>query len=417
MRATLRATLFRSTVTLGLALITVVGVFIAVNATRPGFLLWPDLTTGFTSASVFTGLIAAGAAATEANRWQRANGKRQASATRSKLQVRSFHALAVITPLGAGFWLAFGLIAVWAQLQGYYGSVPIVWIISLFCALVLASSLGYTIGTLAPSRWYVGPGVALLFYVGYVALTLTGARNGVLALYPAASRLDDIFVQPVNSTLAAQSIFFLSLSVPLLLLTMLSRRVPRAVALSALGSLLIAVLAGGTVIAANGQTVTASNPGVFTCVGDSPTVCLNPGYAPAGAPLQEHFSRLATITAGTGFVADRLEQNVQGLGDNPSDGARSVYLEQWATDEDLAFAVFRYVSKYGGTGQCESEENVRFNEQVDMWLAQYDPYAGDAPRDPAFDTLNTLSLSDAQTWFSSIASKYFSCRLELADLP
>ncbi|MBF4625209.1 hypothetical protein [Clavibacter sp. VKM Ac-2872] len=398
-------------------MITIIGVIVAINATRPGFLLWPDLITGFTSASIFTGLIAAGSAATEANRWQRANGQRQASATRSELQVRSYHAVAVITPLGAGFWLAFGLIAVWAQLQGYYGSVPIVWIISLFCALVLASSLGYTIGTLAPYRWYVGPGVALLFYLGYIALTLTGAHNGVLSLYPAASRLDDIFIQPVNSTFAAQSVFFLSLSALLLLLTMLSRRISRAGALSALGSLLVAVLAGGTVVAANGQTTTASNPGVFTCVGDSPTLCLNPGYAPAGVPLQEHFSRLASITSGTGFVADRLEQNVQGFGDNPSDGARSVYLEQWATDEDLKFAVSRYVSAYGGTGQCGSEANARVNEQVDIWLSQYDPYYGDVPRDPAYDTLHALSLSDAQTWFSSVASKYFSCRLELADLP
>ncbi|WP_435740151.1 hypothetical protein [Clavibacter nebraskensis] len=417
MRAAFKAILFRSTVTLGWALVAAIGAAIAINGTRPGFLLWPDLITGFTSASIFTGLIAAGAAATEANRWHKANGQRQASASRGRLQVRAAHAVAVIAPLGLGFWVAFAIVAVWAQVNGYYGSVPMAWIFSLFCALILASSFGYAVGSMTPYRWYIGPIVGLAFYVGYVALTLTGARNGVLALYPAAGSLDTIFVEPVNSTFVAQSVFFLSLSSVLILLTVLTIRIPRKIAISALGFLVIAVLSGGSVVAANGQTTSPRNPGMYTCVGAAPTLCLNPGYAPAAEPLHAEFARLASITSGTGFVADRLEQNVEGIGDEPSQGARSVYLEQWAAQDDLTFAVSRYVSKYGGLAQCDAPDAAYVNEQVDIWLSRYDPYEGSLERDNKFDALYGLSTADAHAWFSSVSDKYFSCKLQLGDLP
>jgi hypothetical protein len=423
MRVVVRVVLLRSTITVAMVLLVAVAVWLSLSARTPGFLLRPDLITGLTTGSLFTGLIAAGAAATEANRWQRTDRVRRSAAGRSQVSIRLVHVLAVIAPLAVGYALAIVVIAAWAEARGYYGDFSVTWLIGLLCSLVLASAFGYAVGAVAPVRWFVGPAVALAFYVGYVALALARVRYGVQALYPASVELDDIFVQPVYMTILARSVLHIALSVLLLMLMVAPALSRRVVVGGAVALLAVSVASGSVVVAANGQMATARNPGVFTCVGDAPELCLNPGYARAAEPLQSEFARVAAITEGTGLVAPRLEQNLEGFGDEPSPGARSVYLDQWADAKDLAVSVDRYVGKYGGSANCDMQgtqglpETTHVHEQIDRWLSQYDPDDGSVSPDPVVERLARLSPEDAHAWFTSVADRYESCSLQLSDLP
>jgi hypothetical protein len=417
LRVVVRVVLLRSTITVAMVLLAAVAVWLSLSARTPGFLLRPDLITGLTTGSLFTGLIAAGAAATEANRWQRTDRVRRSAAGRSQVSIRLVHVLSVIGPLAVGYALAIIVIAAWAEARGYYGDFSVTWLVGLLCSLVLASSFGYAVGAVTPARWFVGPAVALAFYVGYVALALARVRYGVQALYPASVELDDVFVQPVVATIIGRSVLHIALSALLLLLVVAPALSRRSLIGGAVALLAVSLASGSVVVAADGHMATARNPGVFTCVGEAPELCLNPGYARAAGALQTEFTRVGVITEGTGLVAPRLEQNVQGIGDEPSPGARSVYLEQWADAADLSFSVYRYVLKYGGSANCQTQGTTHVHEQIDRWLSQYDPDDGSVSPDPVVERLARLSPEDAHAWFTSVADRYESCSLQLSDLP
>ncbi|MFT4283460.1 MAG: hypothetical protein QM598_01335, partial [Protaetiibacter sp.] len=125
-----------------------------------------------------------------------------------------------------------------------------------------------------------------------------------------------------------------------------------------------------------------------------------------------------TLAAGTELYADRLEQNIEGIGDSPSAGSRSIYLEQFGESRDLNFAVYRYVVKYSGVRACAADEDqMTAVIYVSSWLSGY-YYSLDGLANPErLAGLRALSPEKGNDWFVAHASEYFSCTLSLADLP
>lgn len=412
----MRAILLRSPVGLGGILIAVIATTLALSRQTIGFNLWPDRVNGLTAASVLTGVVAAGVAAVEANRWEHANRWRLRMAARRQLVVRGGHALTVLLPLLLGYGLAVAIISVNAVFTGAYGSPSTLWLVSLACALLLSGTMGYVAGVALPYRWYVGPTVGLAFYITYVVIIIMNVPYGVLSLFPASVNFFTVFTGVITATVVSQIVFFVAVSALLFLLVGL-RQKTSAAALSGLIVLSAAMVgAGATTVAANGQVTTGQNPGDFSCAGSNPELCVNTGYAAAGQALHSEFQRFNQLTAGTPLAASRLEQNVQGIGDNPSSGSRSVYLEQWASQSDLSFSVFRYVQKYGSLSECNDPNNAFIIQQVNSWLSGFYESSAGADDNEISRRLASFSAADGAAWFQQNYRAYSSCTLTGADV-
>lgn len=412
---TIKAVFLRSVVVPAAILLAIAATALTITYTTPGVRLWTDLVSGLTASSVFTGLIAAGAAAVESNRWRHSHRVRHASARRPRWSIRAVHACAVIVPLTLGFWVAVGALSVYAVLTHSYGTPSFVWLLSLFCALVLAGSVGYFVGAALPYRWYVGPAAALVFYAAYVILIIFRIPYGLLSLYPASSNLDSAFVRPVVKTFVGQSVFFLAASFILICFLAIGSHFSRRAAAVLLTGVVIAIVGGGTVISTNGLATTGHNPAVYSCSGQDPTMCLNPGYVLASKALGQEFKAMNERAAGTDLVATRLEQNLEGNEDAPTPGSRIVYLEQWSTRRDLTFAVSRYVEMYGGLSHCSTAESGDIENEVNVWLSDHNTSYGDP--DPVVTKFNHLSVKAGNAWFRDHYDAYATCTLKMSDLP
>ncbi|NEM92152.1 hypothetical protein [Galbitalea soli] len=398
-----------------------IDVWLASLAMTPGMRLWADVVTGLTSAALPTGTLAAGIAAFEANRWSNANRDRTMVGVREPVLVRAQHAAAVALPVLAGYLLALGILGVIAALTGTYGSPAVLWLASLGAGLLLATAVGYWAGSAFGAHWFVAPVGALTFVVGYVAATVGLPVFGMRALFPAGAAMDSVFTRTVDLTFLGKSACWLGLTVILVVTSRGSRRpgtarrVPTIVVLVA-G--LTAVTGGVVVIAENGQVTAAYNSRDFVCENDGFTLCLNRGYAVAMQPLHAAFAALNSRVDGTPLAAARLEQNVEGIGDLPARGARSVYVERLSSPSDIEFAVERYVKKYGAAPHCGVESiGVPAVDYVDTWLSGADYFSDGSPEPARLSALKRLSASEGNAWFRAHASAYFSCSLTLADLP
>lgn len=412
----------RSVTPYAAVLIAVVSVGLATMSVRPGFLLWSDLVTGLSVSSVYTGCVAAGIAAYESGRWFEANRERSRFSVRSGPHVRAIHAAATVLPLLVGYALAVLALTFYAGGRGFYGAPNLWWLSSLAAALVAAAAAGYAIGALAGRRWWVPPAAALGFFACYIVSRGTTAPYGVVSLFPAVTNSDSEFVEYVTPTMVGQVGAWLGGSV---LVIVLAGRLTHASRIALSGVVIIAsasVIAGvASVVVTNGQYTTGYNDRDFVCEGDDTVVCLNPGYLPAMEPLLSAVGRFNAIAAGTRLVAERLEQNVEGVGDEPADGARSIYIEQLESEEDIDFAMYRYVSKYGAVQSCLAQSGdlsgLRLSATVDAWLSGYTAEAEGAGLGRGVRRLEQLSPREGAAWFSAHADDYFACTLHAEDLP
>jgi hypothetical protein len=414
---TIRAVLLRGPILLGAVLVIGIELGLALTHQTPGLNLWADRVNGLTSASIIVGVVAAGAAALEANRWDHAQRDRARTSARPWVLVRLQHVTAVLLPLLAGYWLAVAAVSVEAAATGAYGAPPPLWLASLGGGVLLAGMVGYVLGAILPFRWYVGPLVGLAFYTAYVVLIISKAPYGVISLFPASTNYYSVFTETLPQTLLGQTAFFLTACVTLTLLLGL-RRVRTAALWTGLSvAVVVSMAAAGTVLTTNGQVTTGHNPRDFACSGTDPVLCLNAGYAPASKALHKRFHRLNTVAAGTALAATRLEQNVEGVGDQPSGRSRSVYLEQWSGPNDLDFSVFRYVRKYGGLQRCDGPDGAEVHAAVDSWLSDYYESSAGASETPLSRRLAKLDTSRGATWFRSHYGAYASCTLTPDDVP
>ena len=404
----------------GLAVL-VVSLWLAFSARLPGLNLWADLVTGLSSASIFTGALGAGFAAFEANRWTNANVYRARYGYRSPAHIRLWHWGATIAPLLAGYCLSVLALYVYAVGSGTYGTPSLAWLVALGSANVAASSFGYALGSFFGRFWLVAPAAAILYYSLFIFFQSAPLPFSVQSLFPAVTNLDSVFVQHIETTMIGQTLLWLAVAVLIAVLVGGGWRRRQSLLLgSVVGVLVVAAVFGGSlVVLTGGQYTTGYNARDFQCKAASATICLNRGYANGLGPLSDQFDRLNSIVEGTPLYATRLEQNVEGVGDAPSPGSRSVYLEKLENDEDIQFSVYRYVNDNGGSAMCAlADDNVRIAMlYVESWLSEYFYLLDGLPGAERLEALQSLEGDAAREWFHSVRDLYFTCSLSLNDLP
>jgi hypothetical protein len=421
-----------STLILGV-LVALTCVSLALTTRRDGLNLWPDFVTGLSQSSVYTGVLAAGFCAWEAARWVGPASARMSGAVRIPAVARIIHFVGVITPTVLGFMASVAILAVYGLATGTYGAPSLPWLLVLVCAIVAASALGYAVGVVGGRRWYVAPLGAILFFVLYVLVQVLPLPYGVRSLYPVILNMDSEFVRHIATTMWGQIAAFLAASAALLLAVgggwRRSSSKQFGIAIAVIG--IIGIGGVSLVQSTNGQYVTGFNSRDFACRGDIPEICLNKGYVSAMPALTRQFEALNEKSAGTALSATLVEQNVEGIGDEPSANARSVYIEG-ISDSDLSFAISRYVGKYGGGAACnlasvdiEQSDIERFFAVsiVDTWLSGYDAagYANkgnsEMPGRAEFERFMNLTPAEGNQWLRQNFTAYSQCKLELADLP
>lgn len=432
MRAYVLSIRHSSTLFLGI-LIAVTCVSLAFATRRDGLNLWPDLVTGLSQSSVYTGVLAAGFCAWEAGRWVGPATARMPGAFRIASVARIIHFVGVVTPIVLGFLASLVTLAVYGLVTGTYGAPSLPWLLVLVCAIVAASALGYAIGVVGGRRWYVAPLGAVLFFVLYVLVQILPLPYGVRSLYPVILNMDSEFVRHIETTMWGQIAAFLAASAALLLIVgggwRRSSRKHFGIAIVVIG--IIGIGGVSLVQSTNGQYVTGFNSRDFACSGDIPEICLNKGYVSAMPELARRFESLNEKSEGTALTATLIEQNVEGIGDEPSANARSVYIEG-ISELDLSFAISRYVGKYGGGAACnlasvdiDQDEIDQFFAVsiVDTWLTGYDAagYASnensEMPGRAQFERFMKLTPAEGNEWLRENFTAYSQCELQLTDLP
>lgn len=403
-------------------MVGIVNIALALVARTPGVNLWADLVTGLSQASLYTGAIAAGFAALEAGRWAPAAAPHLAASARAPVSVRALHAIVSIAPIVGGYLTSLLVLGTYGAVTGAYGSPYPPWLIALGGGLVLASAAGYSVGSAVGNRWFVAPAAAIGFYALFVVVRLTPVPFGAKSLYPVVTTMDSVFDRHLGAAMWGQTAFFLGLSIVLILIV---KRGWRPALRAILGGVCVlaaaaAIVGAGTVLATNGQYTTGYNSRDFVCTsGPGLTTCLNRGYASAMPLVAQQFEKMNEKAAGTGLMATKLEQNVEGIGDAPAPDSRSVYIEQ-VNRASIAFSVYRYVEKYGGSYNCRDSTSYLAHDYVDVWLSgDKDSITdvGDLPGLAQYRKLEALTPSEANSWFQAHFDLYLSCRLSISDLP
>lgn len=426
MQAWLTQARHSSSVILGV-LLAVVCPLIAISARHVGLNLWPDFVSGLSQSSAYTGVLAAGFCAWEAGRWARPGNARLPGSVRSPIGARISHASAVIAPAAGGFLIALAILATIGAVTGTYGAPFGPWLFALGAAQVFACASGYAVGAILGKRWFAPALAAALFLGAFILSRVAPVPYGVRSLFPVILNTDDTFIRYIAPTMWGQAGLFLSAS--MLLIVLIGggwRRRRQLVASMGVAALVLAGLAGaGLVIATNGQYVTGHNGRDFVCAGSEPEICLNRGYADAMPSLQESFRTLNERAAGTTLTVTLLEQNGEGVGDAPSPGARSVYVET-IDDPGIGLAVSRYLYKYGGLAACDvnSFDPIAYSAVsiVNTWLTGFDELGFDefdetTPEGAAYARFMDLSVQEGNAWLRANEARYMACSLTFEDLP
>lgn len=406
------------------AVIAGLSILIALTTRRAGLNLWPDMVTGLSQAGIFTGTLAAGFAAFEAGRWATPASARMAGAVRTPVAPCLLHAGATLGPLVIGWVVGVIVLLVVGLTTGTYGSPFVPWLLALGAALLAASTFGYIVGSLLRQRWYVPPLAAVLFFGLYVTAQLIPVRYGIKSLFPVVTNTDSAFVRHLPQAMWGQTALFVGGAVAVV--CMLGgdwRRMPRGVIALVIVCLGLASIGAAAVIAINGQYVTGYNSRDFVCDGSHPRICLDRGYAAMMPRLLDRFERLDKRTAGTSLAATTLEQSVQGVGDEPAPGARSLYIEE-NTDFGVTLAVYRYIEKYGGLSACADRDadSLFAVGIVNAGLSSYDEigfetFGDGAPGVDEYRRFLALDAREVNTWLTSHEDAYLTCTLTLSDLP
>ncbi|WP_375404935.1 hypothetical protein [uncultured Amnibacterium sp.] len=411
----------RSTTAWAGALVAALEVWLAVGSATSGVNLWADRVSGLGTASLYTGVIAAGFSALEAGRWAALARVHRRGAARTPALTRLLHASAAAAPILAGYLAALVILGVYAVATTTYGAPSAVWLVALGCALLGAVAFGWTIGSLGAGRWWAAPAGAMLFFGGYLVVRVLPLPDGIRALYPVMVVQDFVFVTPVLSTFLGMAAFVVGASLLALLLIGRGWRSSsrgRLVALSAIAGVLV-VSGVAASLSRNGQYLDSFDPHDDVCSSGTVRICLNRGYAAALRPLVRQVTTMNARAAGTPLVAVHLQHGIEG-GPAPRAGFRNVYVDSFAGKQDIASAVSRYVREYGASPACETSGAFVGNDAqvfVDAWLSDYRTWFGTPEGIDRFRALQAMTAAQGNAWFRAHYGQYSTCTLRLSDLP
>lgn len=407
----------------GAALVVAVSLWSGIVSLRVGVPLAGDATAGVTTATVYTTPLVAACFALSSS-VRRANGLyiRSAGAARAGYSAYLPHIGALLVVLLIACGATIGLLQLALLGIGAWGALIISWLAVWVAALVLAGTIGYLIGLVPVPRVLAAPlAFAIVFGVWSAVSFLRSNRlidYGAASLAPVMTNTTNPFVRYLNETPTGQVIFFLGFSVLLFATTAMSTSVRRRGLLLVVAGSVAACSLGATLVVANGgQVTTGHNSGNYACVESDFTLCLHPAYRLGADQLLESFARLEPRVSGTPLAFTRLEQNVAGVGEEVSPGAKSVYIEDFS-DGYAALSIARYIQKYGGSANCTSYEGAAVESIVDSWLAGVPSWVSEsnAPEAPIARAFEERPTDLNRDWLIHYYPGYAECSLTFDDL-
>lgn len=396
-------------------------IYVAVVMIRPGVLLWSDISAGLNQSSGLVNPLLAGLMAWEGGR--RAGGGfrwRLGGARRDPLLPRVAHVAGLLFwPALAALIVVVGL-TIYMSAAGGYGHPVWGWLFATTAGGVASAVIGYFTGALTGPKWFIAPVVALGIYFGWIIVSQPQfLPHGVSQLYPTAVNGTNPFVKYIGATFVGQVIWYLAAS--LVLVLVLSSLVRGLTLRQCLVSMVgVAALATGVTLiqTTNGQITTGYNARGYQCQDQPVEICVHRAFSDGLSQLEMEFQDFNHRVRGTELVASRLEHNVAGKGDNPSEGARSLYVENLGSNF-ATYAVDYYVEKYGGIRKCRSQESYNSHSVIDSWLKSERSWQLQSPTEAGDAARRFTGLTEAQrhSWFVQNEDAVLTCRLTATDLP
>lgn len=407
----------------GAVIIVGISLWSGIVSLRTGVPLAGDATAGVTTASVYaTPLVAACFAVSSSSRRVRGLYVRAAGAARAGYAEYLPQLTALITVLLLGCGVTVVLLQLTLASVGAWGVLIGSWLVVWAAALVLAGTVGYLIGLIPVPRVLAAPLAFGAVFGAWSIVSFLHASDvlgyGATSLFPVMTNTTNPFVRYLDATPTGQVLFFLGLAMFAFAVTAtyISMR-RRGLVLAVVGALVACTAGGALVIANDGQVTTGNNAGLYTCVETTFTVCVHPAYANGTDQLVEEFGTLAPRVTGTPLEFTRLEQNVAGVGERVSAGAKSVYVEDLGEGfADLSIA--RYIQKYGGSGNCSTYEGSAVESVIDSWLAGTPSWVSqsNALEAPIAQTFEGRPMEHNRDWLISHFDEYVDCSLTFDDL-
>lgn len=397
-------------------------VYVAIAGMRPGLLLWSDVNASLTQASSLIDPLVAGIAAWEGGRRYRGGFTRRIDrGIRPGWSAVGGHLTAILFWFAVPALLAVAGFVIVFPMVGGYGAAEWPWLIAAASGAVLSAAFGYLVGSRAGGRWWAPPLAAIALYFGYVLIG--GAHQLIpywlVQAYPIVLNGSNPFVRYVTPTFWGQALWYLALSGVLVAFipAAITRRSVRVVVVSVC---LVAAIAGLTVLhSTRGQATTGYNSRDYVCDTSPVDICVNRAYRDGLPKLEQAFSTFNTKAADTPLAAPKLEQQVEGVGDDPSKGARALYVEDLGptfASDSLLF----YVQKYGGLERCSEAVSTNLHTIVDSWLIGQPSSlvtSPDAPEGAAAIRFSKLTDVERTAWLKANIDDVTACHLTPAQFP
>jgi len=396
--------------------------YCAVIALKEGVYLWSDATQGLTTASLFLNPLLGGVTAAAAGRRERGGfSERIAGASDNAWRARLFFFAGITAAPALAGSLGVVAVVIYMNANGAEGDISWIWLVATTAGAVLCCAIGFALGIVFEGRWYVSVAVAVVLYFGWSLLQGSGLPFWIIQSFPTTFGGSNPNVRYIYATFIGQIFWYLGLAVVLTSVAFfrksgVTQRVRRVTTATAAVAASVGLF---LIISTNGQITTGYNARDYDCTGGSVELCLTPGYDRGADALQGAFYALNERAAGTPLVATKLEQNVEGIGESVSAGARAVYVEDLSPGFE-GLSVSRYVQKYGGQVNCTEDPDSAYAEDiVTAWLVGEPSWLLGAGG-PGQDAAQRFADSDEATrraWFATNYDAYQACSIQLAVLP
>lgn len=398
-------------------LLVLAPILVVATSQRVGVYVWSDVSWSFNQASALSNPVVAGFFAFEGARLGGADQRLRLASAARPLRGLMFRLAGGMTWLILANVVGFCILAIYIVVHGGYGFPVWGWHIATILGTFVWALLGFALGAMFGKRWYVYLASALASY--FIWLVLTGIARPpywIVQLYPTALNGTNPFVRYIYLTMLGQSLWYVGLTLVIVAVLCNQLRILR-VGSAMLISGVSCIIGCIAVISTGGQFTTGYNSRDYTCGQAKPIVCTLRPFAAGNARIASAFAGLNRRASETPLAVQKLEQQVEGVGDEPSEGARSLYIEDLGPGF-ANIAVEEYVQHYGGSENCVDADHMIAHSILESWLAgERSPFTeadGDVRRAARF--LADGATSKQIAWFKANYSAFESCTLLVGSI-